>query len=62
LEERHIGEHCGAEEYFGTTKYSENQDLKGMVIHSKPYIVKILNFTVDFDNKKILQIVFLFGF
>jgi hypothetical protein len=31
-------------------KYSENQDLKGMVIHSKPYIVKILNFTVDFDN------------
>jgi hypothetical protein len=72
LQERHTGEHCGATEYFGTTKlfrrsefegygdslktlleqqnYSENQNLKGFVIHSKPCIVKILNFTVDFNN------------
>jgi hypothetical protein len=33
-------------------KYLENQELKGMVFHSKPYIVKISNFIVDFGNKK----------
>jgi hypothetical protein len=84
LQERHIGEHCGVAEYFGTTKlfrrsefegygdslktlleqqnYSEDQNLKGFVIHSKPCIVKILNFTVDFNNKKNLQFVSLFRF
>jgi hypothetical protein len=32
--------------------YSEDHNLKGFVIHSKPCIVKILKFTVDFNNKK----------
>jgi hypothetical protein len=29
LEERHIGEHCGAEEYFGTTKIFRKSGFEG---------------------------------
>lgn len=40
-------------EYQNTLKqwnYSEDQNLKGMAIHSKPCIVKMINFTGDFPN------------
>jgi hypothetical protein len=30
--------------------YIKDHNLKGFVIHSKPCIVKILTFTVDFNN------------
>jgi hypothetical protein len=37
--------------------YSEDQNLKGFVIHSKPCIEKILNFIVDFNNNFLIQFI-----
>lgn len=43
-------EYYGLEKYLEQQNYSEDQNLKSMVIHSKPCTVKMINFTIDFPN------------